>query len=153
MGSSNLRILPTRLPSCSSASNAILKKPSLISSFVKLVRSELRRLLMLTSSACEAPLMVPRAITIAVMTAAAHLGGGLRFGGKPIVGGVRMPTPALVRMLESGCRGMGVSRRLIRKYLGRVDANFLPRQMPQPLRGEPRLKFASRSREIWRSAG
>src|SRR5215470_6226027 len=145
MGSSNLRILPTRLPSCSSASNAILKNPSLISSLVKLVRSELRRLLILTSSACEAPLMAPESamITIEAMIAAGHLGKCCALAPRRIVSGAG--TLLSARSGNRLHRGMIASR----LPLGSASAELMPTRCHADAKSPPvearfgvRLEFA-----------
>src|SRR5271169_146131 len=66
-GSSNLRMRSTGRSNCNSARNAVLKKPSLISSLLKLVRWDARRTTMSEFSAKAVP-GVPPAITVAKTT-------------------------------------------------------------------------------------
>jgi hypothetical protein len=67
-GSSNLRIRSAGAPICISARNAILKKPSLISSLVNSLRSDARRLLMSGFSACAGRLPAPASAMVTTAT-------------------------------------------------------------------------------------
>ena len=93
-GSSNLRMRSARRSNCSSAPNAVLKKPSLISASLKLVRSAARRTPMSAFAVCAAALTVPPIATpVAVKMTASHLGSRCIRGADHMAAGGSMPTP------------------------------------------------------------
>src|SRR5260370_33489851 len=96
---------------------------------------------MLTSSACEAPLMAPESAmtTIEAMIAAGHFGRCCALAPRRVVSGAGTLLPA--RLTSSGNRhhGMIASHRSPRKCFSRVSANSLPRRCKIAARLEARF--------------